>query len=84
MTLALASAFCFALAASPSCRKDDNSTPSPNTAPHPSAGPAERTGERVGEKLDQAAVKTEKGLKTAASAVGSGLEKAGEKIKPKD
>ncbi|MBI2392971.1 MAG: hypothetical protein HYV09_25535 [Deltaproteobacteria bacterium] len=73
LALPCAVALSFVLAAAPACRrKDDGTTPSPNTPVQPTAeGPAEKAG------ADTAAGKAKEGAKGAGSAV----EKAGEKTK---
>lgn len=78
LALPCAIALSFALAAAPACRKDDGTTPSPNTPVQPTAeGPAEK----AGASADHAADKAEEGAKGAATSAGSAVEKAGDKTK---
>ncbi len=84
--VAFAAALGLALAAVPACRRDPVS-PTPGTPLGPSASPPKAAtepgpAEKTGQAIDQAAEKTEQGAKSAASAVGSALEKSGESIKP--
>jgi hypothetical protein len=46
-----------------------------------SQGCEKGTGEKAGEKLDNAAEETKEGLKKAADKTGEALEKAGDKVK---
>ena len=70
----------FALAVVPACKHDDGTSGNPNAPTGPSAGPAQKTGEKV----DEGAAKVEEKSKDAANATGSAVEKTGEKMKPKD
>ena len=73
----------------PACHKDDGTSPNPNAPTGPSAGPAEKTGEKIDEgaheakeAIEKGAKETKEGAKSAASTVGSAVEKTGEKLRP--
>ena len=68
----------FALALAPACHHDDGNAPA--NQPNPNGGAMQKAGASV----DQAATDTKEKAKEGASAAGSAVEKAGEKMKPND
>jgi len=78
LALPLALSFGLALALVPACHHDEGNAPA--NQPNPNGGAMQKAGASV----DQAATDTKEKAKEGASAAGSAVEKAGEKMKPKD
>ena len=74
----IALVFGFALALAPACHHDEGNAPA--NQPNPNGGAMQKAGASV----DQAATDTKEKAKEGASAAGSAVEKAGEKMKPND
>ena len=80
LRLALPLALSFGLVSSlvPACHHDEGNAPA--NQPNPNGG----TMQKAGASVDQAATDAKEKAKEGASAVGSAVENAGEKMKPND
>ena len=70
-----------ALSSVPACHKDDGTSPNPNAPTGPSAGPAEKTGEKIDEGAHEAKEDVKEGAEKTKDAVETGAEKTKEGAK---